>query len=166
MARQFKGEYVQKVDSKGRVSVPAAFRRVIENEDPDCQDGRDAQIVLVYGNPRNDFVEGYTMSAMAEVDEKIAAMPRGSKNRRMLEWMFSGQAVQLTINDAGQVVLGPKIKDKLNLRSEAYFVASGDTFQLWNAQEFEKQKGSLDNHLDSFPDDFDPLTLLDVPQDE
>lgn len=163
MARQFKGSHIQKVDSKGRVSIPAAFRRVIEAEDPDCSDGREAQVVLTFGNPRSAFVEGYPMTAMQEVDNKIASMPRGSDPRRLLEWMFSGAAVQLTINEAGQVTLGPHVREKLNHASEVYFVASGDTFQLWSKDAFEKRKDSFMDLLASYPEDFDPLTLLDKP---
>ena len=35
MKRRFRGESVNKVDAKGRVSVPAAFRRALEEGDPD-----------------------------------------------------------------------------------------------------------------------------------
>ncbi len=36
MAESFRGEVNQKVDGKARVSIPAAFRRVLESGDPSC----------------------------------------------------------------------------------------------------------------------------------
>ena len=35
MARRFRGESVHKVDNKGRVSIPAPFRRILEEGDPE-----------------------------------------------------------------------------------------------------------------------------------
>jgi len=48
----FRGESVHKVDSKGRVSIPALFRRVLEAADPDWTDGLQPNVVVVYGGAR------------------------------------------------------------------------------------------------------------------
>ncbi len=165
MARRFKGEFVQKVDAKGRVSIPAAFRRVLVSGDPDCASDGEAQLVLVYGDHRRAFIEGYTINSMDEVDDKIAAMPRGSRERRALERMFSGQAVQLQVNETGQIVLTQKLRDKLGLTKEAFFIASGDTFQIWQPEAYEAQAEQMDEWLDDYDPDFDPLTLLDANQE-
>lgn len=166
MARRFRGEFTQKVDAKGRVSIPAAFRRVLELGDPDWDKGELPNFVLVYGDKRRDFIEGYTMESMDEVDEKISKMPRGSKERRALERMFSGQAVQLTANDAGQIVLSPKLREKIGLEAEAFFIASGDTFQIWKPDTYSGQVDAMDDWLEEYEDDFDPLTLLDQASEE
>lgn len=165
VARRFRGEFTQKVDNKGRVSIPAAFRRVLELGDPDYPDNSQPQFVLVYGDHRRDFIEGYTMTSMEEVDDRISKLPRGSRDRRALERMFSGQAVQVQANDTGQIVLSPKLREKIGLGSEAFFIAAGDTFQIWNPDDYEKQAARMDDWLDEYDDDFDPLTLLDQSSD-
>ena len=43
--RRFRGEGLNKVDSKGRVSIPALFRRVIESCDPGWTDGLQPELV-------------------------------------------------------------------------------------------------------------------------
>lgn len=161
MARRFRGEFIQKVDGKGRVSIPAAFRRVLELGDPDWTDGLAPQLVLVYGDHRRAFIEGYTMNSMEEVDDRISQMKRGSKERRTLERMFSGQSLQMSIDETGRIVLPPKLKEKLNLDGEALFIASVDTFQIWNPQTYDDTISKADAWLDDYDDDFDPLALLD-----
>ena len=162
MARRFRGESVHKVDAKGRVSIPAPFRRVLEEGDPDWTEGLNPNMVLVYGGKSRDFIEGYTMTSMEEVDDKIAALPRGSKARRALEHMFSGQSVQLNVDETGRLVLSPKLRDKIGITSEAIFVATGDTFQIWEPAAYEKHAKALEDWMDDEDEDFDPLILLDT----
>jgi len=163
VARRFRGTSVHKVDSKGRVSIPAAFRRVLEEGDPDWTEGLNPNLVLVYGGRSRNFLEGYTMSAMAEVDEKISNLARGSKPRRLLEHMFSGQSVQTAVDETGRLVLTQLLRDKIGLAGEATFVATGDTFQIWEPGQFAAHSQALESWLEETEDeDFDPLTLLDT----
>jgi len=162
VARRFRGESTHKVDAKGRVSIPAAFRRVLEDGDPDWTEGLNPNLVIVYGDESRDFLEGYSMDAMEEVDEKIAKLPRGSKGRRRLERMFSGQAVPISVDETGRLVLAPKLRDKVGIENEAFFIASGDTFQIWQPDAFVKHMESWNDDLE---DGVDPLTLLDGEQE-
>lgn len=161
MARRFRGESIHKVDGKGRVSIPAPFRRVLEEGDPDWTDGLNPNLILVYGGKSRDYIEGYTMRSMDEVDEQISALPRGSRRRRALELMFSGQSVQLSVDETGRLVLSPKLRDKIGIKSEAIFVATGDTFQIWEPSAYDTYVEILEDWVEEEVDDIDLLTLLD-----
>lgn len=161
VARRFRGEGVHKVDSKGRVSIPAAFRRVLEENDPDWTEGLNPNLVIVYGDKRRKFLEGYTMAAIEEVDEKIARLPRGSRPRRLLERMFSGQAIHTQVDETGRLVLPLKLREKLGIEGEAYFIGAGDTFQIWHPDEFARTEEDVDRWYEELGDDFDPLELLE-----
>ncbi|MDG1769388.1 MAG: MraZ N-terminal domain containing protein, partial [Yoonia sp.] len=50
MVLSFTGEHIQKVDGKGRMSIPADFRRVLESQDPDWTDGLNPRMYLLYGD--------------------------------------------------------------------------------------------------------------------
>ena len=161
MARVFRGEGHHKVDGKGRVSIPALFRRVLEAGDPDWTEGLNPNLVIVYGDHRRKYLECYTMQAIEEVDARIARMQRGSIERRMLELMFNGQSVPTSVDETGRLVLPAKLRTKIGLESEAYFIATGDTFQIWKPETFDAiEKARTEAWLENQPDDFDPLTLL------
>jgi len=164
VARRFRGEVDNKVDAKGRVSVPASFRRVLEEGDPDWTEGLNPNLVLVYGGKSRHFIEGYTMQAMEEVDDRISALPRGSKNRRLLELLFSGQSIQVQVDETGRLVLPQKLRDKIGISNKAMFVATVDTFQIWEPVAYEAHKEQLESWIEDEDEDFDPLILLDSPQ--
>ncbi|MCF3593814.1 division/cell wall cluster transcriptional repressor MraZ [Rhodobacteraceae bacterium LMO-12] len=162
MTRRFRGESHHKVDAKGRVSIPALFRRVLEAGDPEWKEGLNPNLVIVYGDHRRKFLECYTMEAIAEVDQQIEDLPRGSMERRMLQRMFHGQSFPTTVDETGRLVLPAKLRAKIALENEAFFIAAGDTFQIWKPETYEEEElAKTDAWLDELPDDFDPLIFLD-----
>lgn len=165
MGRRFRGESQHKVDSKGRVSIPASFRRVIEASDPSWSAGGTPELVIVYGDHRRDYLECYTIEAIEEVDSKIDALPRGSMERKMLQRLFHGQSFPTAVDETGRLVLPAKLRAKIDLEGEAFFIAAGDTFQIWKPQTYEAQEAArTEEWLDKLPEDFDPLEFLDSAQ--
>ena len=162
MSRRFRGESEHKVDTKGRVSIPALFRRVLEAGDPDWQSGQNPQLVVVYGDHRRNYLECYTMEAIEEVDAKIDALPRGSKPRRMMETLFHRQSHPMTVDETGRLVLPAKLRNKIGLDDMAIFAGAGDTFQIWKPEDYEADKAKAEAVLDEMPEDFDIMMYLDA----
>jgi len=161
VARRFRGESHHKVDTKGRVSIPALFRRVLEAGDPEWTSGLAPSLVIVYGDQRQNYLECYTVEAINEVDDQIAALPRGSNGRRMLERLFNGLSFPTSVDETGRLVLPAKLRQKIGLDGEAFFIASGDTFQIWKPETYESEELlKTESWLEDQPEGFDPLTLL------
>ncbi|MFC3117607.1 MraZ N-terminal domain-containing protein [Jhaorihella thermophila] len=73
------------MDAKGRVSIPAAFRRVIEAGDPDYTEGLRPQFVLVYGPKGQDYLEGYTIEEINALEDKINSLPASRLKSRLIK---------------------------------------------------------------------------------
>ena len=161
MARRFRGSETFKVDAKGRVSIPAAFRRVIEASDPDWVPGNRPNIVMVYGGERQNWLEVYTMKAIEEIDEDIERMQRGSWDRLQLEELMHGQAQEMQIDEDGRLVLPQKLRDKIGLQGEAFFISAGDYFKIWKPETYAAAYAVRTRKLaEQYPEDFDPRSLL------
>ncbi len=144
------------------MSIPASFRRVIEASDPNWTSGDAPELVIVYGDHRRNYLECYTMQAIEEVDAKIDDLPRGSMERKMLQRLFHGQSFPTSVDETGRLVLPAKLRQKIGLDGEAFFIAAGDTFQIWEPDTYEAEEASkTEAWLDELPDDFDPLIFLD-----
>jgi len=149
------------VDSKGRVSIPASFRRVLEEGDPDHVPGANPNLVLVYGRRGRNCLEGYSIRSMEEVDDMIAELPRYSRERELLERMINTQSIYAQVDENGRMVLPAKLREMVSISAEAKFCGMGDKFQIWDPAEYDADAARLNDWLDQQEEADDPFALLD-----
>ena len=157
----FRGEERHKVDAKGRVSIPADFRRILQAGDPNCAGDQNPEMILVYGPHLKRHLKCYTVDAADKVDAEIQAMPEGDPDRELLEYCFNGHSKRYVIDDTGRIVLTQKHRDHMELAGTAYFIATGTTFEIWDLERYETTRAtSIRARLDAMPEDFNVMRLL------
>ncbi len=163
MVLSFTGEHTQKVDSKGRTSIPADFRRVLEAGDPDWAPGLSPRMYLLYGDHLKNELHGYTVDEFSKVVDQIKALPRGSDRKKILSNLIIGQSIKLDVDKDGRTVMPIKQRQKLGISDgELTFTGLGDYFQIWKAETFAKEVVDVrTNWLADKPEGYDPLILLD-----
>ena len=162
MARRFRGESVHKVDQKGRVSIPATFRRTLEEGDPDWAEGLSPNLVLIYGMPSGPCIEGYTIAGAAALDAKVARLPTFSKQRRALERLLNTQSIYAQVDENGRIVLPQRLREQFGLEAEAYFAGMGERFQIWSPAAYAADMAGLDAWRADLEGDEDPFAALDA----
>ena len=162
MLRRFRGESVHKVDGKGRVSVPASFRRVLEEGDPDWTEGLNPTFVLVYGSPSGRCLDGYTVEGIAKIDDKISRLPTFSPERKALERWLNTQSVYVQVDENGRMVLPARLREQIGLGDEATFAGMGEHFQIWAPKGFQDDMASIDGWRADLDPASDPFALLDA----
>jgi MraZ protein len=165
LIKRFRGESLHKVDAKGRVSVPAAFRRVLEEGDPDFSGGSCPNFVIVYGGVRGNCLEGYTINSISKVDKLISKLPRFSRDREMLERFINTQSTYMQLDETGRIVLSHRLKQKIGIRNEAIFAGMGEKFQVWEPKNYENELEALELSFKSLSQDENPFLKLDELQD-
>ncbi|HEY0276199.1 MAG TPA: division/cell wall cluster transcriptional repressor MraZ [Paenirhodobacter sp.] len=161
MARRFRGSETFKVDAKGRVSIPASFRRVIEAGDPEWQIGSRPDILVVYGGTTRKYLEVFTMEAVYEIDDQIDAMQRGSAERAEIEELMYAQSHQTDIDGDGRLVLPQKLREKIGLKGEAYFASAGTSFKIWDPDTYAAEQAAIiAARAETRPEGYDPLINL------
>ncbi|WP_374291682.1 division/cell wall cluster transcriptional repressor MraZ [Paenirhodobacter enshiensis] len=161
MARRFRGSETYRMDAKGRVSIPAPFRRVIEAGDPDWSPDKRPNIVIVYGGPERNWLEVYTMEAIYEIDEQIDMMQRGTQERAEIEELMYAQSHQTEIDPDGRLVLPQKLREKIGLKSDVYFASAGTSFRIWDPETYAAEQASVAaERAQTRPPHYDPLINL------
>lgn len=131
MARRFRGESVHKVDGKGRVSIPAPFRRVLEEADPDWSEGLNPNLVIIHGRTERPRLECFTIRAMEEIDAIVSTYPAFSEEREELEYFLNTQSSYAALDENGRIVLSQKLRETIGLGDEAVFAGMGESFHIW-----------------------------------
>lgn len=163
---RFIGESHHKVDSKGRVSIPAAFRRVLTHGDPDCPEGGNPQLIIVYGGASRDYLECFTVAGIEAIYDKIEKLPRANPRRRAMQRLYSTQALYTSVDETGRLVLPQKLREKIGLNGEALFASQGETFEIWKPETYDEQFSEVLAADDDFDPDLDASHYLDGDTEE
>jgi len=154
----FRGEFDQKVDGKGRMSIPADFRSVLIDGDPRCPENPNPRLVVLHGPHLKGHLAVYTIAAMEEIEAGIARLPRGSAERRKISRKILGKSWETEVDKDGRIVLPQRLRQQINLQGLATMTAMGDHFELWDADTYARFEAEEEDD-----DDVDPLIYLDPP---
>jgi MraZ protein len=119
----FWGTYTNKVDRKGRVSVPAAFRKPLM--------GVEFQGVLVFPALHSPALEGRSWEQMGKLSDGISGLPEFSPERDTLAAAIFGGSVPLPFDPEGRINLPEGLVAQVGIVGEAAFVGMGTSFQIW-----------------------------------
>jgi MraZ protein len=140
----FHGGILNAVDAKGRVSLPSAFRAVIDRR-ADRAALPDDKIVKIGQHERFDCLQAFdatfSRKLYENIERRVAATGDGVD---MMSAMDEAQldafgAVSDVGYDAGgRMVLSPMLRAVSGIGDLAYFVGAGETFQIWNPDAFRQ----------------------------
>ena len=163
--RRFRGEAENKVDAKGRISIPAPFRRILEEGDPDWSSSLNPNLVIVYGRRNRKCLEGYSLRSIEIVDNLISNLPRYSNEREILERLLNSQSVQVQLDENGRIILPLKLRKLVDIESTAMFVGMGEKFQIWHPDNYTNDMNLIEKKLSENNLEEDLYSLLDSRQD-
>ena len=128
----FQGSALNAVDAKGRLSVPAFVRSVIERRS-------DARAIVVGAHEVSPcltaYGRGYARNLWTELERRrLAQEDRGgtldehySRARRTF-----GTAEDVPYDPSGRIVLPPVLRRRGQIEDLALFVGVGGTVEIWN----------------------------------
>lgn len=137
---RFVSTFTNKIDSKGRVSVPASFRAVLE---------RDGYAGGIYCYPSLDApaLDCGGERLAQKIDGLLSGLPDYSDERDELSVALYGDVQVLGIDGDGRIVLPESLRAHAGLDAAVTFVGLGDKFQMWEPARFEKRRAEARNKV-------------------
>jgi MraZ protein len=130
---RFVSTFTNKIDAKGRVSVPATFRAVLE---------RDGYSGGVYCYPSLDApaLDAGGQSLAQKIDGLLEGLPDYSDERDELSVALYGDVHVLTLDQDGRIVLPEALRAHTSVSTHVTFVGLGRKFQMWEPARFEERR--------------------------
>jgi MraZ protein len=121
----FKGTYHHRIDAKGRLPVPAAFRRSL---------GDQGQVVVTL---LDQCLAAYSPSEWAKLEGQLAALPAFSKPVKALTRLLASRAADCEIDVQGRILLPPGLRQAAGLGRDAVVVGVLNRFEVWAPESWE-----------------------------
>ncbi len=128
----FLSTYINKIDKKGRVSVPAGFRSALA--------GQSFQGVVLVRSHAHPALEGFSFGMMNELSERMDQFDLFSDEQDDMATAIFGEAMPLPFDGEGRIVLPVDLMEHAGIMEQAAFVGMGRKFQIWEPQSLKDRQ--------------------------
>ena len=131
------GSYLYQVDEKGRVTMPAAFRR-----------GQNDSFVLVQFH--GDALTLIPNENWRDVEAGLREMLKRKPDARHFLLRLTANAHEVTPDKQGRVLIPERLRSSAGISSEVQIVGAFDKIEIWDPRRFEEATSSGDEVADEW----------------
>lgn len=128
----FIGTFENKVDRKGRVSVPAAFRKAVA--------GQSFSGIVAFPSYRAPALEACGMDLMEQLGASMNEFDLFSEAHEDLATTIFADSQQLAFDEGGRIMLPEAFMAHAGIDDRAAFVGKGRMFQIWQPEALAGEK--------------------------
>ncbi|GAH78841.1 unnamed protein product, partial [marine sediment metagenome] len=126
---QFVSTFTNKIDTKGRVSIPASFRTVL------AKDGFEG--IYCYPSLDAPALDAGGQRLLNKINALVEDLAPYSDERDQLATALFGTSEILSIDQDGRTILPERLREHGGITNQITFVGLGEKFQLWEPKRFE-----------------------------
>ena len=130
----FLSSYENKLDKKGRVSVPATFRSHLSSL------GYNG--FISYPSFNHSALEACSQDRIEKLSNTIDSLNPFEEKRDYFATSILAESINLQFDSEGRISLTTKVLKHTKIKSRMLFVGQGKTFQIWEPANFEKFKAN------------------------
>jgi MraZ protein len=120
----FKGTYHHRLDPKGRLPIPAAFRRALSERG-------EAGVVVTQ---LDQCLAVYSPGEWANLEAQLAALPAFNKQVKALTRLLASRASDCEIDVQGRILIPPALREAAGLTRDAVVVGVLNRFEVWSPE--------------------------------
>ena len=128
----FLSNYENKIDKKGRVSVPATFRSYLNSM------GYNG--FISYPSFNHSALEACSQDRIEKLSSTIDTLNPFEEKRDYFATSILSESENLQFDTEGRVSFSNKLLNHAKIKNDILFVGLGKTFQIWEPKNFEKSK--------------------------
>ena len=128
----FLSSYQNKIDKKGRLSVPATFRSHLGSM------GYNG--FISYPSFNHSALEACSQDRIEKLSKTIDSLNPFEEKRDFFATSILSESENLQFDTEGRVSLSDKLLNHAKIKNNVLFVGLGKTFQIWEPKNFKKFK--------------------------
>tara|TARA_B100000123_G_C25544678_1_gene346822 strand:- start:217 stop:672 length:456 start_codon:yes stop_codon:yes gene_type:complete len=128
----FLSTFENKLDKKGRVSVPASFRSYLSNL------GYNG--VICYPSFNNICIEAWPQDRIEKISNAIDSLNPFEEKKDYFATSILSESISLQFDSEGRILITNKLLKHAKIKNSMLFVGQGKTFQIWEPTNYEKFK--------------------------
>ena len=132
LSRPFLATFVNKIDAKGRVSVPAKFREILE--------AQGARTLYARASTAGPAIVAGGAEWMASLHSMVEAHDPSSEMHDDFAYTLLGDTVELSMDGEGRVGFPEDLVRFAQIEDAAAFVGVGDCFEIWEPRALDLRK--------------------------
>ena len=144
----FYGNHEHSLDSKGRVSLPSEFRRVLQ------QQQANSVILTNYISDGARCLEGFSAASWKDFESKLREKSRFSSKLQRLENFYLSRASECILDGSGRILIPSHLRNYAGLEKDVTFTASIHGFRVWDNRVWSVVFSSAEQALLEDPDLF------------
>ncbi len=133
-----KGTYRHRIDGKGRLPVPAPFRRQLSPED-----GEGFVVTLL-----DECLAVYPASQWARLESQLQALPAFNRSAKALVRLLASRANDAKLDVQGRILLPTSLRAEVSLERDAIVVGVLDRFEVWPPAAWDRFVRESERFLD------------------
>ena len=122
--------FENKLDKKGRVSVPDSFRSYLSNL------GYNG--VICFPSFNNQSIEAWSQNRIEKISNAIDSLSPFEEKKDYFSTSILSESINLQFDSEGRILLTQKLLKHAKIKNSMLFVGQGKTFQIWEPTTFEK----------------------------
>ena len=126
----FLSTYENKLDKKGRVSVPASFRSYLSNM------GYNG--IVCFPSFNNQSIEAWPQDRIEKISNAIDTLNPFEDKKDYFATSILSESINLQFDSEGRILITEKLLRHAKIKNSMLFVGQGKTFQIWEPTSFEK----------------------------
>ncbi len=131
------GEFRFKVDTKGRVAVPAEFRKVLSEDLVVSRVIEDKCLYVFEPEAFNDWIEGL-------FNDRFGGYSSSDRRQVRMRSLLKSRARGTEVDSSGRIMLNREAREAVGISKDVVLVGNTGYFEIWDADAFDEEFGDID----------------------
>jgi len=123
----FRGRYEHNVDAKGRLALPAAFKKVLAAQEAEGQ-------LVVTKHLSSPCLVAYPLAEWRAFEARLAEQPQFNPTIMLMRRLYVGGAMDCPLDKLGRLVVPTPLREEAGIEREVFWVGQIKTMEIWTPE--------------------------------